>query len=1359
VQPNAYNAGRRSVILKEVANVSLLPRVQIALFPLVACALCSCVAPVGPARPLEKRFADPPDSARPHTWWHWMNGNVTKEGITADLEAMKKEGIGGAQIFNVDCGIPAGPVEFMSPQWRALVKHAVREADRFGIELCMHNCAGWSSSGGPWVKPELAMQKVICSETFIDGPARIEKVLPKPPHNLGVYRDIAVLAFPTTDGENARMSDYSPHVTANVEGLDLKNLWDGNQDTLVALPIPKDSPLSINIEFPKPMPARTLRVVPGSGRNGCRAELHVSDDGKTFRSVASIDLPNDGRPREAISTGLDLPASRFFRLTFKPSDKRTTKLVLGEIELTPQVRLDHWSQKAGFDRMDNPARDARTHVTPECAVRTAQVQDISSHMDGTGRLTWDAPAGRWTLLRIGYTPTGKNNHPAPKSGQGLECDKMSKDAAEAFWKGGVEPILSDVRPWVGKSLKHILIDSYEVGSQNWTPKFREEFKSRRGYDPLPYLPAMTGRIVENMDVTERFLWDLRRTIADLFADNYFGHFRKMCHRNGLQLSVEPYGNGGFDDLTSGGRGDLPMTEFWVGQGPDPSGGKLASSIAHAYGKRFVGAESFTASWEVGRWQNDPFSIKALGDMMYCGGVNRFIFHRWAQQPWLDRVPGMTMGPWGMHMERTLTWWNQAHAWLKYLSRCQFMLQEGQFVADVCYFAGEGSPHSLPGRGGLTPVLPAGHDYDGCDADVILTRMAVRDGKIVLPDGMSYVALVLTQSERMTPVLLRKIRQLVSDGATVVGARPKASPSLTDYPACDGEVKTLADEIWGNCDGKSVKEHALGKGKVIWGRSMEEVLASFGLKPDFQCAGGSTEGKIAYIHRRMQGDDVYFVANWHPRSMYFECSFRVAGRRPELWHPDTGQIEDVAMFMESGGRTTVPLRMDPRGSVFVVFRKPLRAMDHLIAVRKNGENVLKPKPPAASTLEIRKAEYGDLFRDAPPETADVTQKLVGLVRDGRLEVSADNSLAGDPAPNIVKELRVVYTYDGKRATTTVGENQKLIIPEKPVPGKGSLEIHKALYGVLPPEMPEPATRRTVDVTARLASMVKDGRLSVVADNALAGDPAPNTPKHLEMEYVLDGVPKKMVVDENAIVEVPDDEVPSDPAAEIALGDGGVVAVRAWEAGTYKLQTASGRTLTVDVPSIPNAVEISGPWTVRFERGRNAPGSATFDKLISWTEHTDPGIKYFSGVATYARTLEVSRGLLAKGNRVSLDLGRVKSLAEVRLNGKNLGVLWKPPFRVDVTGLLKAGRNRLEIEVVNLWPNRLIGDEQLPDDCEWNSDGSLKKWPDWFVQHKPRPSAGRCTFTTWKHYKKDSPLLESGLLGPVRLQVGVDRQVKW
>jgi hypothetical protein len=794
-----------------------------------------------------------------------------------------------------------------------------------------------------------------------------------------------------------------------------------------------------------------------------------------------------------------------------------------------------------------------------------------------------------------------------------------------------------VGPLAGKSLNNVLVDSYEVGSQNWTPRFREEFQQRRGYDPLPWLPVMTGRVVESLEASERFLWDLRRTVADLFADHYYGHFATLCHQHGMLFSTEGYGNGPFDNLTCAGRADIPMSEFWTGWGNDNSGSKEAASAAHTYGRKFVGAESFTATPENGRWQNHPYSLKALGDLIYCGGVNRFIFHRYAHQPWLDRFPGMTMGPWGFHFERTVTWWEQGSAWLRYLARCQYLLQEGLFVGDLCYFYGEGASAGLPGRGGLRPPPPPGYDYDGCNAEVLLTRTSVQDGRLVLPDGMSYRVLVLPDTDTMTPKLLRKVRDLVQAGATVVGPKPQKSPSLTDYPACDEEVQRLADEVWGDCDGKTVTEHALGQGRVFWGRPLEEVLAAQGLRPDFEFTGNRNP-RLVSIHRRTGDAEVYFVSNQRKRFEAAECTFRVSGKAPELWRPDTGLIERAPIFQEKDGRTTVSLLFEPAGSVFVVFREPVGTTDPVVSVQHDGGPLFPPRRKLTAKLEIQRAVYGVL--EDPQKCVDVTAPLAALVQDNTLSVEASNRIAGDPVYGIVKKLRVDYT--------------------------------------------------------------------------------------------LDGAPQSKTVSENEILEIPDTESEEFPAAQVSVSREGEVELRAWEAGAYELRTASGQALRVEVPAVPEPVEVGGPWELRFPPNRGAPEKVTLEKLISWTEHPEPGVRYFSGTAEYVREVDLPAALLDPGQALYLDLGRVQVIAEVNVNGQDLGILWKPPFRVEITDLARPGKNRLQIRVTNLWPNRLIGDQSLPENQ-------------------------RTTWTTWQHYTKDSPLLESGLLGPVEIVTAVRKSV--
>lgn len=1285
-----------------------------------------------------------------------MNGMVTREGITKDLEEMKKAGLGGAQMFHVTDGIPPGPVGYMTPQWRALVKHAVQTADRLGLELCIHNCAGWSSSGGPWIKPEQAMQFLTWSEVEVTGPKQVSETLPQPPAKLDFYRDIAVLAFPTPPADQAKMTALSPRVTTSASGVDGAAVLDGQNRTFVTLPKPSaTAPQYVQFAFAKPFRARSLVLVPGPGRNSHGGELQVSDDGRTFKKVCEFRIPLLGRRSTTLQQTFPLVTARVYRVVFTRRDTRAPGIRVAEIRLTAAYRLSNWRGKAGFIRSDRPRPD-QVLLGPEATISRQRIVDLTGKATGTGkslRLTWTVPAGRWTIMRFGYTPTGRMNAPAPEEGRGLECDKLSTAGAEAHWNGMMAKVLADIGPLAGKTLTGVLIDSYEVGAQNWTARFPQEFRQRRGYDLLPYLPVMTGRVVDSVDVSERVLWDVRRTIADLFAEKYFGHFAEMAHAHGLELSVEPYGNAGFDCLTSGGEADIPMTEFWVGHASDIGGAKLAGSIAHTYGRKYVGAESFTAGPAQGAWRNHPYTLKRLGDLMWCGGVNRFIFHEFAHQPWLDRKPGMTMGPHGFHFEWTTTWWPQAPAWTTYLARSQFLLQQGLFVADLLYFNGEGSPSSLPGPRGLHPSPPPGYDYDGCDAKVLLTRLSVQKGRLVLPDGMSYRVLVLPPDRMMTPPVLRRIQELTAEGATVVGPRPERSPGLQGYPGADAEVRRLAAGLWGPCDGNKVTEHAYGKGRIVWGKPLTEVLTAMGVPPDFEYAADREDARLSWIHRRVGAAEVYFVSNQTERYEPVRCTFRVAGKQPELWHPDTGAIEPAPLF-SPGGRTTVTLLLKPYGSVFVVFRRPVATADPVAVVRRGGTEALRPRPTHVPDVRIVEATYG-VLKPQLPELTDVTEKVARLVRNNKLTVRADNSLAGDPAPNIVKQMRVEYTLDGKPFVKTVDENQTLTLP--PAGAKGKLVIRRAWYGVIPEKIPKPNQKLTVDVADILQKRVRDGQLSIVADNSLAGDPAHLIHKQLRVVYTVDGVGYVRVVNENQTLTIPGASLHAYPAAEVVIAPTGEPTLRAWQPGTYDLQRASGKHQTISVASVPRPVVLAGPWRLRFPSNWGAPPQVTLPKLISWTDHDDPGVKYFSGTAVYTKEFTLPGALFAPGNVLSLDLGVVKNIAEVTVNGKYLGILWKPPFRVDVTDLVKPGSNRLEIRVTNNWPNRLIGDERLPpDDRKWSGD-RLAEWPQWVLEGKPVPKTRRYTWTTWRHYRADSPLFVSGLLGPVTVRAAVQKTV--
>ncbi|HEX3624126.1 MAG TPA: glycosyl hydrolase [Verrucomicrobiae bacterium] len=1146
------------------------------------------------ADPLEDGFNHPPDSARPQTWWHWMNGNITKTGITADLEAMKQIGVGGATIVNVDEGIPHGLVQFNSPEWFDDFKFAVQEANRLGLNLCLENCAGWSSSGGPWMTVTNAMQKVTTSEVQVEGPVEFNRALPQPATVLDYYRDIAVLAFPAPTGDVAHNSDFDA--------------------------------------------------------------------------------------------------------------------------------------KAGYKNIE--VLSSAVSRNPAGCIPLNRVVDLTTKLDAQGNLHWRVPRGKWIILRVGYTPTGVKNHPAPPEGTGLECDKLSKSALDVYWDGFMQKALDDIGPLAGdgKTLNCSLIDSYEVGGQNWTPAFREEFKKRRGYDLLKYLPVFSNRVVDNPAVTERFLWDVRRTIADLFADNYFAHFTDLCHEHRLFSAVEPY-TGPFESLQSGASVGVVMGEFWAGGQGDPSV-KAASSVAHIYGKTIVGTESFTAAPDHGRWQNDPYSLKALGDLMFCQGVNRYVFHRYAMQPWTNRWPGMTMGQWGLHFERTETWWNEGKPWIDYITRSEFLLQQGRSVQDAAYFDGQSAP--VERRDG-DPALPPGYDFDAVDADVLLHGATVNNGRLTLASGANYAVLVLPPSDiNMTPQILDCIGKLVDEGATVVGPRPQQSPSLDDFPACDKQVKKMANKLWGDCNGTTVQEHKYGQGRIVWGKSLADVFAGQNLKPDFEFHSDAPDASLVYTHRVDGDTDIYFVSNQRGQFDSAECTFRISGKTPELWDAQTGTIRPAPVWHEKDGRTCVSLQFEPAGSVFVVFRSE-PSPNHLVSVE--FQRAKSAESPVPSSLKILRANYGYF---AGQTRNDITKQVKSLLASGTYVVPANNDFAGDdPAPFVTKHLRVEYSINGNNTTREAKEGESLTLPQ-------SATVIQALYGELD------TTDRIVDATEQLASRVRHGQLRVRADNALAGaDPADGVQKQWRVDYSVDGVAKHIVVPENDMLVLPPVlSIGTAPQYQVHTEADGSPVVSLWGNGNVKLSSVDGTTLHADATDVPAPQEISGSWNISFPPNWGAPASVTLDKLISWTDDADKGVRYFSGTATYEKAIEISADRLASSRELWLDLGEVKNFAEVSLNGRDYDVLWKPPFRVNITDAAKPGTNKLVIKVTNLWPNRLIGDEQLPPDREWNGK-KLKAWPQWLLDGKPSPT-GRFTFTTWHHYTKDSPLLESGLLGPVKLE---------
>jgi hypothetical protein len=772
-----------------------------------------------------------------------------------------------------------------------------------------------------------------------------------------------------------------------------------------------------------------------------------------------------------------------------------TDYEIAELALHAGARVNRFEEKAAFVTDPNLYILSTPAVSPADAIAKNDVINLTAKMHPDGTLDWTPPPGNWAVLRFGYSLLGITNHPATAEATGLEVDKMDRRYVKKYMDTYLDSYKRTVGPdLIGKrGLHYVVNDSWEAGSQNWTDNMIAQFRKLRGYDPMPWMPVLAGRIVESSADSDRFLWDFRKTIADLIATEHYGQ---------LETTLHEWGMGHYGESHEGGRAfvadgmevkkfnEIPMSAMWVqtpgvvreqyGYNADD---RESSSVAHIYGQNLAAAESLTTCTFSSAWAWSPATLRPAADMEFINGINRFVIHESAHQPLVNKAPGMTLGPCGQWFNRNETWAEQAGPWIDYLSRTSFLLQQGHFGADLIYFYGEDSNLTAI-FGDKAPDIPEGYGFDYVNADALIHELSAANGRITTPGGTSYRLLGLDPfSRHMSLPVLRAIHKLVENGATVAGEKPIDDPSLADDQK---EFSRLSDELFG--DGSGV--HHVGKGQVYAGENLGEVFKAMHMEPDFETTHPEADTHLLFAHRKLTEGDVYFVDNRNDLTENVDAMFRVSGKAPELWHADTGKTEP-ASFKISDGRTTVPLKLEPYGSVFVVFRKPATA-----------------------------------------------------------------------------------------------------------------------------------TSRTVPATTEM----------VVAN-------------------------------------------------------------------------------------------IEGPWSVSFQPDRGALPSVSMDRLSSWSDSSDPGIRYFSGTGTYTKTIDLEPSALKGGAHLWIDLGDVKNLAEVTVNGKPLGVVWHAPYRVDATTALKPGNNEVTIKVTNAWVNRLIGDEQ--------------------------PNAVRITFADTKPYNANSLLLPSGLLGPVRV----------
>ncbi len=1032
-----------------------------------------------------KDFVNPPFEAHPSTYWVWLNGFTDPRRLTYELQELKKIGFNAAYILEIGArageGVPAGPAYF-GPESMKVIGGVVREAGRLGLEIGVTNSSSWNS-GGSWVTPEHAAKGLFWTRIPVEGPAQFSQALPfpqlprpvprTPDGSPAYYFDVAVLAVP--DERRVPGFDFIIDLASGVNTIERLTLHNAEAETAVKEFAVYASDTGIEQadfreifrgtmerragpqSFPcKPSPAKYVKLSVISGYNPDRVSLAEFEgfDSRS-RNVVTVMLP-DGR---------------------KPTG--------GLLRFTNQAGLEReWVAENIYDGRLAGARGswAAEGPLPPLIASRSDVLDITRRFQD-GRLTWDVPSGRWSIYRFLCANNGeKLVAPSPRS-DGSIIDHFSAAATKFHTQYMLDRLREEIGDIPKSALKYFYSCSYEVRGSIWTPTLLEDFRRLRGYDALPFLPVLAGATVESDDVSDRFRIDYRRTISDLFCENFYGATRRLCEPYGLKLICEAGGPGWplhqvpVDALKAQSEVSIPRGEFWKGHAVRVV--KETASAAHVYGGRIVQMESFT-SWR--HWQDGPRDIKDIADQALCDGCNQFVWHTMPHVPESAGKPGPVYHA-GTHNGPNETWWPLARPFIDYLARCSWMLRQGLFVADVCYYYGDRGFNFGPEKYSAAELgIPAGHDFDSINADVIVNRMAVKDGRLVLPDGMTYELLFMVDRPEINPEVLEKIERLVREGAAVCGPKPRRAAGLTNYPACDDKVRDIAERVWGDCDGVRVREHAYGKGKVYWGVPVAEILRLRGLGPDF-----SASADMDYTHRRDGTREIYFVCNKREEPVEVECLFRVKGRAAQLWDAVKGVAQPLSVGA-MGENSRVRLSLPAVGSAFIIFDPRFR----------NGA-----------------------------ARANVTQ--------------------------------------------------------------------------------------------------------------------------------------------------------------------------------------------------PPPLEIAGPWDVRFAPGWGAPESKTFERLRSWAEDDDLGIRYFSGLATYRKTVEVPANLARR--RVFLDLGDVRVIARAAVNGKPAGGCWTPPFRVEVTGLLKPGANLLEIEVASTWSNRLTGDAN---------------------------AAGRKYTNTNIPWKKDTPLLPSGLMGPVRLE---------
>lgn len=872
---------------------------------------------------LYKGFVNPPDSTKPGIYWYWLNENVSKKGITKDLESLYSKGIGEVYIGNISWGNELGTVKTLSDEWLECMRHAIREGSRIGIGVNLFNCPGWSQSGGPWVQPEDAMRYLVYSEIEVQGPSVINQYIGKPKD---FFQDVSVIAYPVLLEDKSQRAT----LTSMPEATNIPNLTDGNESTICKFTNKRNESIQIDIKYDKPEIKRSLYIKPGDQNFQMVCDVFMKKNGE-YTLVKSHYFD---RMKREVRMGPDPSAPLALSLGEAMSDEYRIIMKglpggfeIRELNLSVKPILENYPEKWLIKMPSKATPDWFAHIwenqeQPGSAgiVSENQIQNISHYLQGD-TIHWNVPAGKWKILRIGMTTTNTTNQPAAPVARGLEIDKMNRRPMQKHFESYVGRILNGMSQEDRKSFKRVIADSYETGPENWTDDFETVFMNKYGYDPFPWMAVLTGQIVSSADESNRFLWDLRRLIAERVASEFVGGMKEMSEKYGASLWLENYGWDGFPSefILYSKYSPAIGGEFWTNHGENIEC-RLASSGAHMYGKNVVYAESYTTMNESFLYY--PGKLKKFGDQSYAEGINQHILHLAIHQPYEDKIPGVNSW-FGIEYNRHNTWFDQSKSWIDYQRRACYMLQQGRHHADVCFFISEESPKM---SGWMDEQLSKGYDYDFINSDVIENIIEVKDGRLTLPSGVSYSLLVLPPLNTMRPEVLKRIKELIEQGANILGNPIERSPSMVNYPQCDREVQQLSEAIWGSADYniKETIERTIGHGKVFCNTPINSALMKIDTP---EAISFDPEIPVLWKQRVLDEGTFFFLSNQKDTLLNVDITFNITGYQPELWNAVDGTKRKITNFSFDNGKTFIPITLDGYESCFIVFREKATPTDN------------------------------------------------------------------------------------------------------------------------------------------------------------------------------------------------------------------------------------------------------------------------------------------------------------------------------------------------------------------------------------------------------------------------------------------------